>query len=86
MRSLINKPSLLAVGVGSICEAMCKTIAASPPEAEALGHADMQGGRWFLSLVLQDTAEGELAVPLLSFSRISRLIIRDRAEDLCVYP
>lgn len=44
---------------------MCKTIAVSPPEAEALGHANVQGGRWFLSLVLQDTAQGELAVPLL---------------------
>lgn len=42
-------------------------------------------GCWFLSLVLRDIIWGELTVPLLFFSRVSRLI-RDGAENLCVFP
>lgn len=64
---------------------MCEIIAVSLAEMEALGHANVQAGCWFLSLVLQDIIWGELAVHLLFFSRVSRLI-RDGAENLCVFP
>lgn len=92
MRSFINKLNLLGVGVVWVLDVFVKSGVKLLPclswsrSLGACSHAGfpLHGNQpcWFLSLLLQDTAEGELEC----CSRVSRLILRDGAEGLCVFP